>query len=649
MAMESKQKEKSRVIIYIGSDARFCQLIEDLYKETYPAVDWKFVRISAEQADPRLGIQTLFSEIVALIPRIVYCDFSQGESKDLHFLVELMARDTFFSDVPLCGLVDSKKRAMSTDCSDADLVFVKGVETFDLMNTPMSITFPKMVKPVKFAKAKVSKPVRLTDDFRLGFVTDSIIHLESNLPLQENDTVTLGIDLPRKSVPSKKFKVKSKSQSDLFYRYKYAYDLTYNFVDEPQFDNIVEEDGDAQSDTAEKKSVEEIRALREEKERIQGEHKDKIEWCKKKHKEWVLYSANDSGQKGTKILVIDQKVRVLNDPESGDIRKQPFAFRFQTGLDEELSEIESVRPIFIAYQMFSMISKEDHLIFRKALDEVRLPEEERSARNTMAKTREEKLFNMLLDTLPDIIKSELNFIGNLIKKIKSITNFKPVVLLYNSYFADAKGLQDSYQYELITTKKEPMELASIVKIADTLEKKRKDKQRKIIENKISVLKKTNPQKFRSLTVSDFNERRFYIKKMNALSFGTVEIDVTITAMTESELLFTTPLILPHKSYRLNYPIDMSIYLVTIDGVSFVSNGDLKTYRALIHSIDEHDKMKLREAVNQIFFAPLMEQREKESADYWKKHEEKLAAKTTPKTEPNTEPNTESNTEDKEDS
>jgi len=78
-----------------------------------------------------------------------------------------------------------------------------------------------------------------------------------------------------------------------------------------------------------------------------------------------------------------------------------------------------------------------------------------------------------------------------------------------------------------------------------------------------------------------------------------------------------------KTYRLDFPLDLSIHLVPVeDGKDFLDEKGIKTYRGVIHSISENDKMILRQQVNEIFFEPLKEQRQKE-ADEFKELNEKV--------------------------
>ena len=71
-----------------------------------------------------------------------------------------------------------------------------------------------------------------------------------------------------------------------------------------------------------------------------------------------------------------------------------------------------------------------------------------------------------------------------------------------------------------------------------------------------------------------------------------------------------------KTYRLDYPLPMSINLVPIEeGKDFIDDKGSKTYRGIIHSISENDKKTLRQVVNDILFSPLNEKRAKEQEEF----------------------------------
>ncbi len=79
-----------------------------------------------------------------------------------------------------------------------------------------------------------------------------------------------------------------------------------------------------------------------------------------------------------------------------------------------------------------------------------------------------------------------------------------------------------------------------------------------------------------------------------------------------------------KTYRLEYPMAMSINLVPIEeGKDFHDEKGTKTYRGIIHSISENDKKALRQVVNDILFSPLNEKRAKEQEEFKEMHDKIL--------------------------
>ena len=79
-------------------------------------------------------------------------------------------------------------------------------------------------------------------------------------------------------------------------------------------------------------------------------------------------------------------------------------------------------------------------------------------------------------------------------------------------------------------------------------------------------------------------------------------------MTESDLTFSSQFELDIGTYRLDFPVAMSIRIVPIGGNTYELDGDNRFYRALIHSVGEEDKKKIRQFVNEIFFSELNQKR-----------------------------------------
>lgn len=176
-------------------------------------------------------------------------------------------------------------------------------------------------------------------------------------------------------------------------------------------------------------------------------------------------------------------------------------------------------------------------------------------------------------------------------------------------------------YPMIVTYGDSLNMDVVVNLADIYEKRQDEKLSELIKNKITQLKKSDPRKYGRLNESDFREKKYFIKKSNKLSYGSIKNKILLSLLTESEVRFKSEIELPMKTYRLEYPLPMSINLVPIEeGKNFLDDKGTKTYRGIIHSISENDKKTLRQVVNDILFSPLNEKRAKEQEEYKEMHD-----------------------------
>ena len=124
-------------------------------------------------------------------------------------------------------------------------------------------------------------------------------------------------------------------------------------------------------------------------------------------------------------------------------------------------------------------------------------------------------------------------------------------------------------------------------------------------------------KYRALTPASFDQPKFYISKTHEMSYISTSYDVVILSLNESEVELSCDARLELKTYRLNFPIDMSIRLIAQPDGKPCKDGEggKKIYRALIHSVGEEDKKNIRRHINEVFFSPLTEKRDKEVSDF----------------------------------
>ncbi|MAF77046.1 MAG: hypothetical protein CME60_02710 [Halobacteriovoraceae bacterium] len=592
-------------VLYIGSEKNYFNNIVYRYKNTYGTINWEFQNIEVTKG---LTGESIFLALIKNPPKILYIDFC-SQKEEMFILSELLSRDPLFEHVPLVGLTDKKEAIKECLGVGIDFMYVKGGEFFDLVHAPMVMAFPKQVKPVKFAKAKLSREVDLIDDFRVGYIAPTYMHVEGNLFLEEGTKVRFNSEIPTKNIPSKNFIVKNRSENNLYYDFNYSYDLDFVFVDEPDLTEDQQDDALGAKDEAERLKV--IKKAKKNQELMIQNYKNDYIHAQKKHKEWVINHMDLNLEKKTKLMVVDKNMRIFSMQHESDFRKK-YSFRCFTQFDDNFKNSLKIRPSIIVYQLLSDISPDEEAIFEKALEKIKSPE----VTHNFEDKDQKKRYTELVEGIPSWQKSEISKIQRLITEIKSIDNYSPIIVLFNCFWQTSKSLQESFMYPMIVTYGHSLNMDVVMNLAQIYEKRQEEKLSELIKNKIQSLKKRDPRKYGRLNESDFKEKKYFIKKSNTLSFGSMKNTILLTLLTESEVRFQTEIELPMKTYRLDYPLPMSINLVPIEeGKDFIDDKGSKTYRGIIHSISENDKKTLRQVVNDILFSPLNEKRAKEQEEF----------------------------------
>ncbi len=594
-------------ICYVGSDTGFFQNIIQRFKSNYAHINWQFPILKPNQMPEKM-----FLALMDYQPKIVYIDFCEEKERALR-LAELASIDPFFHEIPLVGFVEKKEDTLSCLGAGADFIYVKGGEFHDLVYAPMNIAFPKQVIKPKFATGKISQEVELIDDFRVGFITPTHIHVEGNFYLEEGTIVHFKNHIPKKNVPSENFEVQNRSEQNLYYDFNYSYDLEFKYVDPPELTDEKEDDAAQIEDEAER--VKALKQAKEDKRQRLAEYQESLKRAQKKHKEWVIHELDDTKkEKKTKLLIVDESMRAFTQIEEDTLSKTPYSVHFQTQLDEGFTDLDRQRPVILAYQMMGEYGPDVAEEFALAQERINAPE------GTQHQPHEdpdkEKLIQQMVEDIPVREKEEMSYVSLLVQLVKEMDNYAPIVVLFGCYFQSSKALQESFQYPMLVTHAENLTLDVCLNLAKIYETRQEEKLQKLVEDKVKAMKAQDPQKYRRLTATDFKEKKLFVKKSNPLSFGSIQTHVVLASINESEITFKSERALPIKTYRLKYPLDLSVHLVPIEeGKDFIEDKGIKLYRGIIHSISETDKKQLRQQVNEVFFEPLKEKREKEKAEF----------------------------------
>ena len=600
------EKKASQKVIYLGNDSNFFQNIIQRFNSNYDKIEWEFPIFAISDKDQP---HKYYLEVLDSFPTIIYLDFCSHPAL-VSTLSEYMSRDPYFKNIPLIGLVDNKEDVVPLQGTGLDFVFVKGGEFHDIIYAPLNIVLPKVVIKPDFARGEMSQEVQLIDDFRISFIAPTYLHVEGNFYLEEESEILFKTNLPKKNVPSEFVQVKNRADFNLYYDYNYSYELDLKFVDPP---GPIEEE-DLSDVTDENVRRMRIKAAEDRKKEIMADHGALLKSSQKKHKEWVLDRVDDNVPKKTKLLIVDESMRIFRDNPEINLSSSPYMFRCQTRFADQLKDIHRMRPSIIAYQCISEFGPEDEEHFSRALKAIKQGNNEDIEAEESLDSRQK--LTLLYDTIPEREKQEMNFMGNLIQFVKNMNNYSPIIIFFRCYFQTSKSLQDIFLYPMIVTHSESLSLDVCQNLAKIFEEKQNQKMKKLIKAKVAQLKAQDPQRYRKLTEKDFEESKYFIKGNKDLAYGSIKLPITLTLLSESEVEFQTEVLLPMKTYRLDFPIDMSVHLVPIEeGKDYLEEKGMKSYRGVIHSISETDKKFLRQQVNEIFFEPLNEKRQKEKEDF----------------------------------
>jgi len=604
MAEKKDDKKKDALkVIYIGDDNSYWTTISGRITRRFPAKEFEFSKFVVSQFT---NYQVLFIKILELQPHVIYLDFSTSLAEGLK-LGHMIKRENAMRSIPVVGLVENKERVKDGIFAGVEFIHVKCGEYHDVIYDPFLLALPKDAGKPDFAEAKFTRDAKLFSDFRVSFITPTYIHMEGNIKLSKDDIVTLNNDIPERMVPSKKFVVKDIREFDLYYDYKYGYDLQFVYVDEPQFDDVeLEEKLEGLDENQRVLLIKNTKAKRQQE---INDYKARMKKTKKDVEAWVVDNMDRVKPKKTKILIIDKKFSFLLN-ENNLLEKFKFTIRTQTCLSHDLRDIKISRPSIITFQFFDS----------PTLDATVEQKFESGLSDDGSPLSEEELIVLKQEYKKELIDAEesaaLDQLSLIIKTVKGLDGYKPFLILFNCHSYTSQSIQESFKYPFVIVNKLSIDLDMIMNMASMLEQKNDKKFEDHINAKVQQLKKSDPNKYRALSINDFVEKKYYVSAKDQMSMASVAIPIDLKTMTEAECTFMTKEELDIGTYRMDFPIKMSLRLVPLEGGKpFEPTPDGSIYKALIHSVGEEDKKKIRQFVNEIFFAGINEERAAELAAF----------------------------------
>jgi hypothetical protein len=580
-------------IFYFGDDDNYWQVIQDIYTTTYPEQTFDF---KSHFKKREKEILKPFVELLEKKPCVVYVDSSiQGKA---HLkLAKMITTNPHFEHTAVVGLVESSEAALVAKSGGFDFIYVKCAEYHDAVYGPYVYTFPASVINPQFAEAKFHRPTKLTEECRIHYVAPTYVRIESDTSLPKGAVLELTCKLPKNFLLSNKFVVTETYTENLYYNKMYGYDLSMTFVDKPEFEEI-----DPDLDDSAKKMADIDQKQQE------ASYKSELALCKKKCRQWVTHNASSSEGKKTEVMVVDKEMGILKRLD-GSLDTLPYNFRFFKEFSEEMEVILKVRPQLIAYEFYP----DPKPLLELTEKDIALGRTEEWAKKQPDKRTDKERFETALST-----------VSSLIEKVKGVEGYAPFIVVFHSAVFPSNELQTEYKYPLLLSNEQHIDTNLVVELTKMFMEKHEQKMAAAIQKRIVQLRKKDPKKYRMLTPKDFKEERFYIDEWHEMSHSSFQHDIEVETMTESELTFQTDQDLALGNFIMTLPIDMGVHIIPADdGRSCEVIDGRNVYRALIHSTNETRKKKIRQFVNEIFFADVNEKRRVEQEQFESKKKEAM--------------------------
>lgn len=319
---------------YFGDDEAYFKALQGEFKQR-TRLNITFTRIFETQEDK---IQSLFLKVFQSKPAVVFIDFSKQMQDYLH-LARLLIRTNLDHNLLTVGLVDylSSPDILSNSMSTGvKFTYIKGPETFDTVYDVTKFIAPQEISAHGFATAKLSETWEAGIPAKVGYIHKDGIHIEADHKASKADRLRINhFWLDRKLVPSKEVFVNDTSQSNLFYHFKYNYELDFLFVDE-----FIPPEGMEEDVIAQKKQ----------------EREDLIAYQKKQLKKWVEDNLSSSFEKRAKVLVIDREFKFYQNQKRTD--KLPYTIRCIPYFSDMAEELDRLRPQVISFALESEETKD---------------------------------------------------------------------------------------------------------------------------------------------------------------------------------------------------------------------------------------------------------------------------------------------------
>ncbi len=530
---------------YIGTDYGYWDSLKRRFESTYSSEQFDF----SIHSDLKLfHPDQMFAHICKSEIDMVFIDFSFNENKCLR-LAKLLRKNQFTRRISTTALFEylaPKEMISRSLMAGIRINQIKSVEISNVIHDAFVFYSPEEAIEPETALAKIDEDAYLLQEVRIAYATKEYFRVETNNKFNEGQLVELDCHPLRSIMKSHMFRVSDIEDRNLYYDSRYGLRLNYIYTDH----NLPENERPPLAKNEEGPTPKEIKEL--------------VEEIQHNIKKWVDLRLGRTVPKWTKVLLIDQELKMLSSKKD-DWESYPFSIDIQTSLRTKKIPIEKRLPNIIGYA---------------------LNEESEDKTSVVADNPKFHPFN------------DLKVLALIIEKVKSEKDYDPIVVIFETTLT-SEELQNRFKYPKLISYQDEINMNMISHFA------------KIHKRNLGKLKKISKAE---------DKERVYFQSTDEDTVATLRRYVKLQAISETHIYLTSDS--PIRQYTV-FEIDfISKMLITI--VPMSSSDEFKSvkncYRALITCTGEEEKAKLRRYVYEIYLKEKVEQEQLELAEFKKLNE-----------------------------
>jgi len=555
---------EQRFLIIGQYDVAFSKSLDFAFKKNFAKFEPKSKYVNTAS----LKKEQLMLEILEFQPDCIFVEIVKEElDKDVIKTIEYLRQDPKLSKVIVCGLCENVKNPNLFQYFNVgmNMAFSKGDPVEDMLHNILSFKYEDKVTPQGYAVANLDEK-NITKRLICN-VFNPIVSLnkqemtvESFLNIKEGskEIIRNSKFFTKELGISTELLATEVRKGNLFYNSSKAIDFKLIYCNdarlEEEFRNMVDL---LPAKEKGKMTEDDMRKQKLQLKKILDK-KSSMQIQK-----WLKKSQFGSDERELKVLVIDSKGNYFQKYAS--IKKykteKKISVKSITGLVDANLDIEKFYPDIILYQY-----DEDE---DKKLDRVY----QANGNATLAR---------------------------IISAIKRLGLANTAIVLFGCpYKIDA--IKDSMSFQKIVGTADPLNLSWIEKFADLYLKR-------------SKLKKN----LNSSNLAEDVGITYFFNKNERSNFLKLSRSAKMIMLSESYVIIESEEHLPYGfPLQVSNPYNMWITLVPSHGIEMKNNKGMKRYKALVHSITEEERKKIRRYVNDIFFSFLNKEHEADSLEFFK--------------------------------